>query len=96
MEKWSPRAKLRIDLSAIKNAIVSEVEESEERERFLRGIRERFKTERENDQGFSKDWEPIKAFKLRLREFEHKNSSSELFGGFRKSEIVEKIKNNLV
>ncbi|KAK1389707.1 Digalactosyldiacylglycerol synthase [Heracleum sosnowskyi] len=95
LEKWSPRAKLRIDLSAIKNAIVSEVEEFEERERFFRGIRERFKTERENEEGFSKDWEPIKAFKLRLREFEQKNSSSELFGGFRKSEFVEKLQSNL-
>lgn len=82
-------------MSAIKNAIVSEVEDFEERDRFRRGIRARFREERENDEGLLSDWEPIKTIKLRLREFEQRNSSSEIFGGFKNSEFVEKLKSSL-
>ncbi|XP_057506954.1 digalactosyldiacylglycerol synthase 1, chloroplastic-like [Actinidia eriantha] len=101
LEKWSPRAKIGIDLSAIKNAIVSEVEEREgdfdERERFRRAGRVRFK-----DLGWewkeerqSRDWEPIRALKRRLRELEQKSSSSEILESLKNSEFVEKLKSSL-
>ncbi|PSS01621.1 Digalactosyldiacylglycerol synthase [Actinidia chinensis var. chinensis] len=101
LEKWSPRAKIGIDLSAIKNAIVSEVEEREgdfdEREKFRRARRVRFK-----DLGWewkeerqSRDWEPIRALKRRLRELEQKSSSSEILESLKNSEFVEKLKSSL-
>ncbi|XP_057486332.1 digalactosyldiacylglycerol synthase 1, chloroplastic-like [Actinidia eriantha] len=101
LEKWSPRAKIGIDLSAIKNAIVSEVEEREgdfdERERFRRAGRVRFK-----DLGWewkeerqSRDWEPIRALKRGLRELEQKSSSSEILESLKNSEFVEKLKSSL-
>ncbi|GFY97967.1 UDP-Glycosyltransferase superfamily protein [Actinidia rufa] len=101
LEKWSPRAKIGINLSAIKNAIVSEVEEREgdfdERERFRRARRVWFK-----DLGWeckeerqSRDWEPIRALKRRLRELEQKSSSSEILESLKNSEFVEKLKSSL-
>lgn len=104
LEKWSPRAKIKIDLSAIKNAIVSEVED-DGGERFWRGRRKgtvRFKEfwedwKSEGEEGGSGDWQPIRAFKARMKEFEKTSSSSpgEIFGGFKNSEFVEKVKSSL-
>ncbi|KAA8518457.1 hypothetical protein F0562_015931 [Nyssa sinensis] len=106
LEKWSPRARISIDLSAIKNAIVAEVEDRDgvvsfdERGRFRRGRKVGFKEfwwkgEGSDEDGHFRDWEPIRAFKTRLREFEQKSSSSEIFGSFRNSEFVEKVKSSL-
>ncbi|XP_010247123.1 PREDICTED: digalactosyldiacylglycerol synthase 1, chloroplastic [Nelumbo nucifera] len=105
LEKWSPRSRIRIDLSAIKNAIVSEVEdkggivEFGDWERIRRGRQVRFKEFRWEWKGEGeenqKEWEPIKALKTRLKEFEHKNSSSEIFSNFKNSEFVEKVKSSL-
>ncbi|XVF76098.1 hypothetical protein PTKIN_Ptkin13bG0238600 [Pterospermum kingtungense] len=97
MEKWGPRAKLGIDLSSIRNAIVAEVDETEEEDidgmiefnKIRKGRRARFREE-----GQFGDWEPIRALKTRLREFEKKNSSVEIFGGFKNSEFVEKVKSS--
>lgn len=106
LEKWSPRAKIRIDLSAIKNAIVSEVEEIDERERYRRRSRTRvgdfsweWKGEGIGDaeEGqLSRNWEPIRALKTRLRELEQKSSSSEIIESLKNSELVEKVKSTLV
>lgn len=105
LEKWSPRAKIRIDLSAIKNAIVSEVDELDERERYRRGARTRvrdFSWEWKGegvgdaDEGqLSRNWEPIRALKTRLRELEQKSSSSEIIEGLKNSELLEKVKSSL-
>lgn len=106
LDKWNPGTRIRIDLSAIKNAIVQEVE-IEERERRGRGRERRrvvFKEfkgdwkregEGEGEERFA-DWEPIRALKLRLREFEVKRSSEEIFGVLKSSEFVEKVKSSLV
>ncbi|XVE96291.1 hypothetical protein REPUB_Repub02eG0208500 [Reevesia pubescens] len=98
MEKWGPRAKLGIDLSRIKSAIVAEIDEMEEEDmdgiiefnKVRKGRRSRFREE-----GQFGDWEPIRALKTRLREFEKKNSSVEIFGGFKNSDFVEKVKSSL-
>ncbi|XVE75864.1 hypothetical protein DITRI_Ditri12bG0125800 [Diplodiscus trichospermus] len=97
MEKWGPRAKLGIDLSRIRSAIVAEVDETEEED--IDGIIEFNKVRRERRASFREegqfgDWEPIRALKTRLREFEKKNSSVEIFGGFKNSEFVEKVKSS--
>ncbi|KAK8494074.1 hypothetical protein V6N13_126149 [Hibiscus sabdariffa] len=98
MEKWGPRAKLGIDLSRIRSAIVAELDETEEEDMY--GIMEFNKFRKGRRLGFTEegqfgDWEPIRVLKTRLREFEKKNSSGEIFGGFRNNEFVEKVKSSL-
>ncbi|MQL84717.1 hypothetical protein Taro_017237 [Colocasia esculenta] len=97
LERWSPRARIRLDLSAIKNAFMSEEDEGEvldlERERFRRrGRRVRWKVEQEEE---AKEWEPIRMLKTGLREFERKSQSNEIFGNFRGSDFMEKMKLSL-
>uniref|UniRef100_A0A6N2NCZ4 Digalactosyldiacylglycerol synthase n=1 Tax=Salix viminalis TaxID=40686 RepID=A0A6N2NCZ4_SALVM len=41
------------------------------------------------------EWEPILALKRRLKEFEKKSEFGEIFGGFKNSEFVEKLKSSL-
>ncbi|XP_074281512.1 digalactosyldiacylglycerol synthase 1, chloroplastic isoform X1 [Silene latifolia] len=101
---WGPetRPKIRIDLSSIRNAMV--VEGGGERVRF-RGRKGRvwngddlgeFDDDDEGDElGFT-NWEPIKALKTRLKEFEMKKSKDEIFGGWKNNELVEKLKSSLV
>ncbi|XAR64760.1 Digalactosyldiacylglycerol synthase [Bertholletia excelsa] len=109
LEKWSPRPKIRIDLSAIKNAIVSDEEERDgvvgfdEGGRLRRGRRVRFKDfkwewkgDGSGEEGQLRDWEPIRALKTRLRELEQKSSSSEIFESLKNSEFVEKVRSSLV
>lgn len=48
----------------------------------------------DGDEGF-KDWEPIRALKTRLKEFEAKKSPDEIFGGWKNNELVEKLKSSL-
>ncbi|KAK8489173.1 hypothetical protein V6N11_046285 [Hibiscus sabdariffa] len=63
MEKWGPRAKLGIDLSRIRSAIVAELDETEEEDmygimefnKFRKGRRLRF-----TEEGQFGDWEPIR------------------------------------
>ncbi|XP_071721284.1 digalactosyldiacylglycerol synthase 1, chloroplastic [Rutidosis leptorrhynchoides] len=98
LEKWSPRAKIRIDLSAIKNAIVSEVDDVDDRDRYWIGARTRvrdFSLEWKEDRQVAKNWEPIRALKMRLKELEQKSSSSEIIEGLKNSELVEKVKSSL-
>ncbi|KAJ9559039.1 LOW QUALITY PROTEIN: hypothetical protein OSB04_013653 [Centaurea solstitialis] len=97
LEKWNPKAKIRIDLSAIRNAIVSEVEEvGGDGERYRRGGGLGAFGVGEGDEGeVSRDWEPIRALKTRLRELETKRSSSEIIEGLKNSELVEKVKSSL-
>ncbi|OWM82584.1 digalactosyldiacylglycerol synthase 1, chloroplastic [Punica granatum] len=101
LEKWGPRGSIRIDLSAIKNAIVPEVEDRDgivDFDRVRRGRRVRFRNfgteevkEKEKDY-----WEPIRAFKTRLREFERRSSSTvDIFEGWKSGELVEKVKSSL-
>ncbi|XP_049390517.1 digalactosyldiacylglycerol synthase 1, chloroplastic-like [Solanum stenotomum] len=91
---WAPKGKLRIDLSGIKNAIVTETEN----EKLGKWRRERFKDERQF--GELSNWEPIRAFRNRLREMEVEiktpNSSSpvEIFEGIKNSEFMEKVKSS--
>ncbi|GKV52034.1 hypothetical protein SLEP1_g58641 [Rubroshorea leprosula] len=100
MEKWRPRAKIGIDLSEIRNAIVAEVQE---RDTDGDGI-VRFDRIRKGRRIFAEDeqfgdWKPIRALKTRLREFDRRrsiSSSVEIFSGIRYSEFVEKVKSSLV
>ncbi|XP_062112450.1 digalactosyldiacylglycerol synthase 1, chloroplastic [Humulus lupulus] len=105
LEKWGPRSsRIRIDLSAIKNAIVSEVDgdgvidiDRARRSKRL-NLREfwgEWKGETDAEEGQFKDWEPIRALKTRLKEFEKRSSSAEIFSGFKNSEFVEKVKSSL-
>ncbi|XP_059296190.1 digalactosyldiacylglycerol synthase 1, chloroplastic-like [Lycium ferocissimum] len=92
--KWPTQGKLKIDLSAIKNAIVSEVEEEE---RWRKWRRERLK---EEGQFGEFNWEPIKAFKTRLRELEveltgSSSSAADIIEGIKNSEFVVKVKSSL-
>jgi len=98
LEKWTPRAKIRIDLSAIKNAIVSEEGfvdfESGVKGRRL-GFWEGLKGEGEGEgegESETRDWEPIRVLKTRIKEFEKRSS----FDGFRNSEFLDKLKSSLV
>ncbi|CAN4109448.1 unnamed protein product [Withania somnifera] len=93
--KWPAQGKLRIDLSAIKNAIVEEVEEEE---RWRKWRRERIKEEGRQFGEF--DWKPIKALKTRLSELEvelkgSNSSPAEIFEGIKNSEFVVKVKSSL-
>lgn len=101
LEKWSPKAKIGIDLSAIRNAIVSEAEERGEiielsdwerlRRRRKVGFKDfRWEWKGDGEENQFKDWEPIRALKMRLREFEQKSSSS-----FKNNDFVEKVKSSL-
>lgn len=55
-----------------------------------------WKSEVEGDEAAqSSDWEPIRVLKTRLREFEKRSSSAEIFGGLKNSEFVEKLKSSL-
>ncbi|CAE5966900.1 unnamed protein product [Arabidopsis arenosa] len=104
MERWGPaRAKLGMDLSAIKKAIVSEMELDERQgvlemgrlRRRRNSDRVRFteffaEAERDGEGNFG-DWEPIRSLKTRFKEFE-KRSSLEILSGFKNSEFVEKLK----
>lgn len=92
---WAPKGKLRIDLSGITNAIVTESED----EKLGKWRREkRFKDEKQF--GELSNWEPIRAFRNRLREMEveikSSNSSSpvEIFEGIKNSEFMEKVKSS--
>ncbi|XP_058088646.1 digalactosyldiacylglycerol synthase 1, chloroplastic isoform X2 [Magnolia sinica] len=106
LQKWAPRSSsIRINLSAIKNAIVSEVEETAgiidyNRDRARRGWKVRVKEfpwdwNGGDDEESHKEWEPIRVLKTRLREFERRSSSSEIFGNFKNNEFVEKVKASL-
>lgn len=98
LEKWKPRAKIRIDLSAIRNAIVEEeigdgfVDFERVKGRRL-GFWEGLKGESESE---TRDWEPIRALKTRIRDFEKRSSSVEIFDGFKNSEFFDKLKSSLV
>ncbi|KAL6336572.1 hypothetical protein AAG906_025126 [Vitis piasezkii] len=102
LEKWSPRTRIRIDLSAIKNAIVADAEERDgglgfrgwERVRRGRGLRlkEFWGEWKEESEEGQKEWEPIRALKTRLQ---RRSSSSDIFEGFKNSEFVEKVKSSL-
>ncbi|XP_057519314.1 digalactosyldiacylglycerol synthase 1, chloroplastic-like [Amaranthus tricolor] len=107
LEKWGrpTRPSIRIDLSAIKNAIVEEVEiEGGEKVRIDNGGRGRvrfrdFKWDRkgETEQGYEtfKDWEPIRVLKTKLKDLEVKKSPEEIFGAWKNSELLEKLKSSL-
>ncbi|XP_015900432.1 digalactosyldiacylglycerol synthase 1, chloroplastic [Ziziphus jujuba] len=106
LEKWGPSSRIRIDLSAIRNAIVSEVDEERDGvidlDRLRRGRRLTFrefwgewKGDGEAEEGRSRDWEPIRVLKTRLKDFEKRNSSTEIFDGFRNNEFMEKLKSSL-
>jgi digalactosyldiacylglycerol synthase len=102
LEKWGPTAKLGIDLSAIKNAIVAEGEDDFrggivgiDRRRKL-GFREFSGEGKEEGGGQFGEWEPIRVLKRRFRELEKKSEFGEIFGGFKNSEFVEKLKSSLV
>lgn len=108
LDKWRPRSTIRIDLSAIKNAIVSEVEDTDgfvDLDRVNRGRKLSFREfwgewkaegEADGEGPSTSDWEPIRAWKTRLKDFEKRSSSAEIFYGFKNSEFVEKVKSSLV
>ncbi|XP_051131541.1 digalactosyldiacylglycerol synthase 1, chloroplastic isoform X2 [Andrographis paniculata] len=93
--KFYPRPQIKIDLSAIKNAIVAEVgeDEEDETESLRKWRRVGFKVKAKEGQ-FEEFWEPIKTLKSRLKDLEHK-SSSEILEGIKNSEFVERLKSGL-
>lgn len=97
--KFYPRPRIKINLSAIKNAIVAEVgeeeDEEDEKEMFRKRTRVRFKDRVREEGQFGEFWEPIRTLRSRLRELEQK-SSSEILEGIKNSEFVEKFKSSLV
>ncbi|KAI3921317.1 hypothetical protein MKW92_026768 [Papaver armeniacum] len=93
LEKWSPRARIKLDLSAIRNAMLAEVGDSEKIAEFDEKFWSEWKGEDED--GNHSEWQPIKALKTRFRELEQKSSSSEIFETFKNSEFVEKVKTSL-
>ncbi|KAB1202376.1 Digalactosyldiacylglycerol synthase 1, chloroplastic [Morella rubra] len=64
----------------------------ERRKKYLREFWGEWKGEGEGEESQSRDWETIRALKTRLREFE---KPTKIFGGFKKSEFVEKVKSSL-
>ncbi|XP_021855420.2 digalactosyldiacylglycerol synthase 1, chloroplastic isoform X2 [Spinacia oleracea] len=105
LEKWSrpTTSRIRIDLSAIKNAIVEEAEvdggqrvgqSGRGRVRFT-DFRWDWKTEGEEGEEKFRDWEPIRALKTKLKDFEVKKSPDEIFSSWRNNELVEKFKSSL-
>lgn len=96
MEKCGPRANLGIDLSRIRSTIAAEVYGTMEED--MKGIIEfnKVRSEKLNEEGQFGEWEPIRVLKTRFREFEKKNSTVEIFAGFKNNEIVEKVKSSLV
>ncbi|KAL3755553.1 hypothetical protein ACJRO7_002583 [Eucalyptus globulus] len=101
LEKWGHSGSIRIDLSAIKNAIVSEADDgsgvvdfdgARRRRRRRRWVR--FMEEPKVEKDY---WEPIRALKARLGEFERRRSPStvDIFEGWKSGELVEKVKSSL-
>lgn len=99
-EKWSPSATLGIDLSGFRSAIVAEVDGSRgvlvdyEKDNGRRKIR-RIGRKGEGEGVNLQEWELIRNMKRKLKEFEHKSQFDEVFGNFKKNEIVEKVKLSL-
>ncbi|KAG4123538.1 hypothetical protein ERO13_D11G333000v2 [Gossypium hirsutum] len=95
MEKCGPRANLGIELSRIRSTIAAEVFGTVEED--MKGIIEfnKVRSEKLNEEGQFGEWEPIRVLKTRFREFEKKNSTVEIFAGFKKNEFVEKVKSSL-
>lgn len=100
LEKWGPRGSIRIDLSAIRNAIVSEADDGHgivdfDRARRRRRRRVRFMEEPKVEKDY---WGPVRALKARLGEFERRRSPStvDIFEGWKSGELVEKVKSSLV
>lgn len=110
LDKWKPKSTIRIDLSAIKNAIVSEVEDTEgfvDLDRVSRGRRLNFKdfwgewkpyseSEADAEGPSTSDWEPLRSWKTNLKELEKRSSSTDIFSGFKNSELMEKVKSSMV
>ncbi|CAD6250768.1 unnamed protein product [Miscanthus lutarioriparius] len=96
LEGWAPRgaggpARARVDLSgitAIRNAIVSEVDGGE---RWRRAVWNR---EAEAEGGM--EWEVVRMIRDGIKEFERRSQTSEIFEGLRSTgELVEKFKSSL-
>lgn len=92
LEKWAPKSTIRIDMSSIRSALVSEVDEvgavfdlggdgAWSQKRVL------WKGEAQEEQG--KEWDPIRILKTGLKELERKSQSTS-------NELVEKMKLSLV
>ncbi|XP_031102798.1 digalactosyldiacylglycerol synthase 1, chloroplastic [Ipomoea triloba] len=101
--KWGTKGKLRIDLSAFRNAIAPDFEEESESERWRTWRRRlRFTEGGEKEEGHSGEssWEPIKALQTRCKEIEAElkttsSSPAEILEGIKNSEFVEKVKSSL-
>ncbi|KAJ6300287.1 hypothetical protein OIU76_021147 [Salix suchowensis] len=59
------------------------------------GFREFWGEGKEEGGGQFGEWEPIRVLKRRLKELEKKSEFGEIFGGFKNSEFVEKLKSSL-
>ncbi|XP_042437361.1 digalactosyldiacylglycerol synthase 1, chloroplastic-like [Zingiber officinale] len=91
LEKWAPKATIGIDLSAIRSAVVSEIDEvgvvldpSKDGARGRRRVL--WNGAEEEEKG--KEWEPIRILKKGIKEFERKSQSTS-------NELVEKMKLSL-
>lgn len=93
LERWSPATSIRIDLSGVRNAVVSDDKggmldlERDGPRRRVRRIRVK-----ETDEG---EWEPFRQLKEKFKEFEQKSQSNDIFGSFRSKELVQKVKLSL-
>lgn len=86
LERWSRKPKIRIDLSGMRNAIISEVDDT--------GAAGEFRSERRQGEEM-KEWEPIRLLKTRMREFDRKSPSDEISRNLKSSKFVEKVKSSL-
>ncbi|XP_078433902.1 UDP-Glycosyltransferase superfamily protein [Wolffia australiana] len=94
-EKWTPRGRIKIDLSAIKNALVSvgEVEEDVldlDRKRVIQKASDEWWKVGQGEEG--KEWEPIRKLKTGIKEFELKGPSNEIFENFKRADFMERVK----
>ncbi|PKA47019.1 Digalactosyldiacylglycerol synthase 1, chloroplastic [Apostasia shenzhenica] len=90
LEKWSPRPSIRIDLSAIRKAIVWEMDEAGGIMEFGRDRPRRRRKEKRTEE--EQEWEPIRLLKARFKEFEQKSQSNYIFRNFKSKDFVEKLK----
>lgn len=101
LERWGPRSRIRVDLSAIRSALVAEdwsgTWDLDWDRLRAKGRRITWKAAEGEEQEEGNEWDPFRMIKTSIKEFEKKSqtSTTEIFGGFKNSEFVEKVKLSL-
>lgn len=98
LERWSPRTSIWIDLSGIRNAVISEADDNGwllDLEKVGPQCLIRKMQGKQKDKEEEVEWEPIRQLKEKFKEFDLKSQSSDIFGSFKSKELVEKVKFSL-